>query len=280
MSGLAGSEVAAYDVQDVRVAARHQYLDHAGGLGARNAQEGESIAPEQTGFAFANQADGYPLGRHFHRQVLKRRVDFQSARENRIVRVRRVGLQAGCLKNVGRSDGVGEDHPVAVAIKPLELRPAVRQRAVKAAVPPSIAEIGKASVFRVRPAGLIRVDNVDSADDSRVDLVATVEVDPVPVDEPLAGPGSGQTKRVVIIDHPGSPSRNSPRPRIEPDGNSLEGEVRAVIADFKRGRQAWTVIHRGPGLDLHRRGAPARSLGKLSQVGADRREYTGSSCPA
>ena len=108
--------------------------------------------------------------------------------------------------------------------------------------------------------------NLDLADDARMDLVAAVEVDPIPVDESLAGPGGGQAHRVVVVDDPGSPASDSPLPRIEPDGDSLGGDIRPIIADFQRGRQAGTVVHRDPGLDRRRRRALARSLGELIEV--------------
>jgi hypothetical protein len=98
--------------------------------------------------------------------------------------VRRIDLAAGRFEDLGRPDGIGEDHLFAVAIESLVMRPDARQRPVPPAVAPEEAAIGKALIVRIRPSGTVRIGDVDPADDPRMDLVAAVEVDVVPVMKP------------------------------------------------------------------------------------------------
>ena len=74
-----------------------------------------------------------------------------------LIWVRRVGFEAGQFENLCRPDGIREDHLVAVAIESLVMSPSPRQRTVEAAVSTSFAEVGKAMVFGVRPAGKVAV---------------------------------------------------------------------------------------------------------------------------
>ena len=54
-----------------------------------------------------------------------------------------------------------------------------------------------------------------------LDIVLSVKVDSLKIAKPLAAPGRGDTKRVVVEDHPIAPPRNASRARVEANGVSL-----------------------------------------------------------
>ncbi len=252
--------------QRLGAAAGHQHLDHPGRCGARDAEHCGSVASQQARPGIADELDSHRVGGQSHDQLGGRRAHLQGAGEDRDLRMRRIELAAGHFEDGGCSDVVGEDHLVAVAEESLVTHPGARQGSVAAAVPSADAEIVKARVVRVGPAGPVAVGDVDLTEDPRVDLVAAVEIDAVPVDEALAGPGGRHSERVVVVDDPGVPPRHAAGPRVEPDGDPLVGEVGAVAADFVGRHQGRSVIHHDPGLDRRRRRAPAGPLGEPVQV--------------
>ena len=199
--------------------------------------------------------------RHAHRERDRRGADLECPGEDRDAGLGGVGLEAGQLEHFGLADLVGEDHAVAVAIEAPVAGPFAGHRAVAAAVAAEEAAIAGAGVGRVGPAGAVGVVDVHTADEPGMDRVLAVEADPVPVDEAGAGPGGGQAERVVLVEDPRPPARDTPLPRVEPDGDPLVGDVRQVLAGLDGRHQARAVIHRDPRLDRRRRraaGVPLR----------------------
>ena len=47
--------------------------------------------------------------------------------------------------------------------------------------------------------------------------MAAVEIDPLPIDEAVAGPDSGEAERVEVVDRKCPPAADPLPPRIEPD---------------------------------------------------------------
>ena len=79
----------------------------------------------------------------------------------------------------------------------------------------------------------------------RMDDVAGVEVDALPVDETLAGPSTGETQSVVLEDGPGAAVGDAAGAGVETDGDAFVGEVRAggdgvegVAGQFRSGGAA------------------------------------------
>ena len=138
---------------------------------------------------------------------------FERPREDRLVRARGACLEAGRFQDLGLADGVGEDRPGRRGGRAPCSGPAVAaagRRAGRRALASRRSSKRPVSGFaQPGPSGLA---NVDLADDPRMDLVPAVEVDAVPVDEPLAGPGRREAHRVVVEDHPGRPRDTPPGP--------------------------------------------------------------------
>ena len=265
-SAIGASDDLAYDCKSPAATFDIKTFNRRDDSDSGTREECETIALKQACLAAAGQADGGRGRCDPHRQAMGHGADIQGACEDGTIRVCRVCLQAGQFENRSLPDSVREDHLVPVAIQSVVMSPLPWQRTVRTPVSASLAEIGKALVFGVRPAGEVATRELDLADDSRMDLVAAVEVNPIPVDEFLAGPGGGQAHCVVVVYDPSSPASNPPMSRIEPDGDPLGGDIRPVIADFHRGRQTGTVVHHGPRVDRCRRRSMARSLGQLIEV--------------
>ena len=147
--------------------------------------------------------------------------------------MRQVNLEPWGFKNLRRADGIGKNHTVTVAIKSLEMCPAPRQGTVEAAVSPRLTKIGKALVIRVCPARAVGISDMDLADNPRMDLVAAIEVDPLPVDKALAGPGGCQAQRVMVVDHPGPTPRYPPCPASSRMAIPLKAKFEASLPTSK-----------------------------------------------
>ena len=189
---------------------------------------------------------------------------------------RRVVLEPGDFQDLGLPHGVGKDHPVGVLIESPVMDPRARQGTIVEAVAAPLAEVDEVAVSGVGPGGLVGVGEFHPADNSGMNLVGTIEVDAVPVDEPLARPGGSEPHRILVVDRPGPAARNPSWPRIEPDRDPLVHEVRAVsVADLIGRHQAGTVVHRDPGLDLDRFGTAALPFRQPRPGTPDRRVHTG-----
>src|SRR5258706_510436 len=68
-----------------------------------------------------------------------------------------------------------------------------------AALQPRIVETAR---LRIRPPGTDRVGKVNCTFDARMNLMAAIEVDAVPVDEAFAVPRRRDSQRVVVEQHP------------------------------------------------------------------------------
>src|SRR5262245_5936288 len=106
--------------------------------------------------------------------------------------------------------GVRQNHVIAVMIEPSKMGPAGRQGTVRAAITAAETRVVKAAILGIRPARSDRVGQLDEPDNTRMGLVLAVEVDPIPVDESVAGPPRGQAKGVVVVDRPRAAPRYSP----------------------------------------------------------------------
>ena len=99
-----------------------------------------------------------------------------------------------------------------------------------------------------------------------MDGMLAVEHDGPVVDESFAAPAGRDPQRVLVEDHPISTSRDAAGPGIQPDRNSLVGEVRSVGADLVGRGQVRPIVHRHPRLELRRRRSPRVTLGQTGQI--------------
>ena len=95
--------------------------------------------------------------------------------------------------------------------------PGPGNRAERAAVATDPARIVEGAGGRIGPAWALRLKPLHGADRVRMGAVAAVEIDPLPVDEAVAGPDGGEAERVEVVDRK-RPTAADPLPaRIEPD---------------------------------------------------------------
>ena len=90
-----------------------------------DAQHDRPVATRRAGPGTIAGEGRRPLSRrgHSHRQLDGRGADLQRPGEDRDAGLGGVGLEAGHLEDIGRADGVGEDHAVAVAVEAPVARP-------------------------------------------------------------------------------------------------------------------------------------------------------------
>ena len=170
-------------------------------------------------------------------------ADVEGSREDRRGRPR---LEARRLEDVGVADRVGEDDPVAVVVQAPDNGPSARAAGRRAGRRGPGAAGRRTSRSRGRPSRGRPGWRIDLAGDPRVDLVLAVEVDPVPVDEALPGPGGGEPQRVVVVERPSAGRARRP-PGPGRAGRRSPCRRSSCRRRRPRGRhQARAVVHRRP----------------------------------
>jgi len=196
-------------------------------------------------------------------QVLGSRTDLKSPRKDRRGRHR---FDAGGFQHGSVADRIGHQHLVAEIVQAAVMCPVARQRSVGTVVAAAQTRVVERARIRVGPTGPRRVGQVNSADQSRMDAVAAVEQDRVPIDETPAAPRRRHAERVVIVQQPMSTPRHAAGTGIQANRDALVGKVCLVAAHFVTGCQTRPVIHRDPGLERLRRWTAAGPGGQLGQV--------------
>ena len=94
--------------------------------------------------------------------------------------------------------------------------PGPRDRAERTAVAADPAWIVEGAGGRIGPAGPLRLKPLHGASRVWMGAMATVEIDPLPIDEAVARPDGGEAERVEVVDRK-RPTAADPLPaRIEP----------------------------------------------------------------
>src|SRR5262249_854801 len=118
----------------------------------------------------------------------------------------------------------------------------------------------------VRPARADRIGKRGLANDARVDGMLAVEIDAIPIDEPIAGPGRDGPERIMVVHQPAPAARDAPGAVVEPYRNALVCEV-TLLADLDGRHHARPVIHARPRLDARRFGSAVGPFRQGGEVG-------------
>ena len=195
-------------------------------------------------------------------------------------------LEVVALEHGGIADGIGNHGALSLAVEPAVAQPGARERAEAASVSTDHARIVEGAGGGIGPAGTVAGFELRVADGARVDDVAAVEVDALPVDEALAGPRAGDAQGVVFEDEPRLARGDAACAGVEAHGNALVGEIgvgrdriESVAGQLRRGRAACVVsefegtdeeravIHLAPRFALRRGGASGVALRQAGKIG-------------
>ena len=82
--------------------------------------------------------------------------------------------------------------------------------------------------------------------------MATIEVDPRPIDEAAAGPEGCRAERVELMQNPGLSTADAAGAGIKSYRQPLPGHIAAVAADLEAAGQERTVVVQPPGFERRR----------------------------
>src|SRR5262245_4896870 len=99
----------------------------------------------------------------------------------------------------------------------------------------------------MRPTRSNRIREFNVADDVRMDLMLTIELNAAPIDESLCiiagAPNGSNAQRILVKNQPMLATRDASRTRIKSNRNSLVRKIERVTRNLIGMRQTWTIIH-------------------------------------